>query len=67
MKNGDRVRLVMASEFDRLNGLEEELEGVVVGDLDEDCLRIKFDTWNEGHGVGGNEWFVPKDYLQVVP
>lgn len=27
----------------------------------------KFDTWNEGHGVGGNEWFVPKGYLQVIP
>lgn len=67
MKNGTRVRLVMANEFDRLNGLEEGLEGVVVSCLDEACLLIKFDTWNEGHGVGGNEWFVPKDYLQVIP
>lgn len=75
MQVGDRVKLLKAVEYDKLNGLKAGFKGVVVeinarvtGNIVVGgTVKVRFDNWEEGHGPEFAEWWIAYHNLKIIP
>lgn len=72
---GDRVELLKALGYDKLNGLKAGFKGVVIeteAHQPRYCrslctAKVKFDNWKEGSGPEFDEWWVAYHNLKIIP